>query len=298
MSLKNQDGSEYSYCGSQQSSRSCALIYNPVTQSLLLDKIDAEFAFNLQATPSNTDSKELTSQYPQLDTGLSDAESDDVAAVETQALNIAAATEADQNNPYDYRHFLKRRRTSSPPARAPQACISPAVPPRRNTKSKPRPRPQHRSPPPPPPREEADADNEDSDDGDLTIEMFDSPEPRRFGNGAVVFNHDLRNGPISLRSAASSMSPASIRHDSGNETEASDGDVEHLRLPSPSRKIVEQEQQDRQAEEDEDDDGLVGDLLQELENQDEEDEVENRPQAEQLAVKRTIEESSSESEEE
>lgn len=130
--------------------------------------------------------------------------------------------------------------------------------------------------------------------------MGDSPKPRRFGNGAVVFNHDRRNGPISLRSAASSMSPASIRHDSGNDEAESDNDVEHLELPSPQG-IPNRIGADGE-DADDDDDDLVEDLMQAMESQAEEEEEEGRtkPEAHGLGqtIIRTIEESSSESEEE
>lgn len=272
-----------------------------MTKSFTLDKLDVDFTFNLQSTPTNNDVSQVISQYPQLDAGLSDIESDDESNVDAPAGNGIDPTDADADNPYDYRHFLKRRRTSSPEAATSRPSVSPQAPPRRlprtNTALKPRPRPPQR--PTRPSREEPQANSEDSDDGGLTIEMGDSPKPRRFGNGAVVFNHDRRNGPISLRSAASSMSPASIRHGSGNEETESDNDVEHLELPSPegmSNRVGADEE-----EADEDDDDLVEDLMQAMESQGEEEEEEKADASAhdhgQTSV-RTIEESSSESEEE
>ncbi|KAL8734381.1 MAG: hypothetical protein Q9166_001579 [cf. Caloplaca sp. 2 TL-2023] len=305
LAIKNQDeGREYSYVGTQQPSGACALVYNPSTRSFVLDKLDVDFTFNLQSTPSNTNRNEVTSQYPQLDTGISDIESDDANPTENFTSNGIDTTEADMNNPYDYRHFLKRRRTSSPEPPPSRPSASPGVPPRRlsrtTLKPKPRPRPGQRSKRSSP-REEAKADSDDSDDGGLTIEMGDDPKPRRFGNGAVVFNRDRGNGPISLRSATSSMSPASMRHESGNEDAESDKDVEHLQLPSPAGRgngyHVEEEGDD-----DNDDAGgdlIEQDLLEALESQAEEDEEEaNARAAESESIRRTIEESSSESEEE
>ncbi|KAI4129035.1 MAG: hypothetical protein LQ338_002451 [Usnochroma carphineum] len=290
------DNGEYRYTGTQQPSGSCALIYDPSTKSLVLEKLDVDFNFNLQNTPTNHDRSHITSQYPQLDTGISDVESDGGSNADVPTVNGVEHSEADANNPYDYRHFLKRRRSSSPEAPVSRPSLSPAVAPRRpsrsNIKPKPRPRPQQR--PNRPTREEPKANSDDSDDGGLTIDMGDSPPPRRFGSGAVVFNHDKRNGPISLRSAASSMSPASIRHDSGNEEAESDNDVEHLKLPSPQRRPNPEED-----EGDDEEDELVEDLMQAMESQDEEEEEgdvggHNVDQT----IRRTIEESSSESEEE
>ncbi|KAL8931631.1 MAG: hypothetical protein Q9211_006828 [Gyalolechia sp. 1 TL-2023] len=292
---------EYHYEGSQQQSGSCALIYDTLTKTFTLEKLDVDFNFNLRSTPSNHDRSQVISQYPQLDAGISDIESDDGSNVEASVGNGVDLTEADADNPYDYRHFLKRRRTSSPEAATSRPSVSPQAPPRRlprtNAKPKPKARPPQR-PTRPSPEEEPQANSEDSDDGGLTIEMGDSPKPRRFGNGAVVFNHDRRNGPISLRSAASSMSPASIRHESGNDEAESDNDVEHLELPSPER------MSNRVEEADDDDDDLVEDLMQAMESQAEEEEEEEEEEAEAGAhghgqtIVRTIEESSSESEEE
>lgn len=298
------DGGEYEYSGAQQPSQSCVLIYNSSTKSLVLEKLDVDFTFNLQTTPTNHDRSQVTGQYPKLDTGASDVESDGGSNADAPSVDTVDHAEADANNPYDYRHFLKRRRSSSPEVHVSQHSGSPAVPPRRlsrtNNKPKPRPRPQQQRPRRPT-REEANTDGNDSDDGGLTIDMGDSPPPRRFGSGAVVFNHDRRNGPISLRSAASSMSPASIKHDSGNEAE-SDNDVEHLELPSPQRRPDREE--DEGDDDGDDDDELVEDLImQAMESQEEEEEEgEENPDSgthkQVQAVERTVEESSSSSEEE
>ncbi|KAL8644654.1 MAG: hypothetical protein Q9226_007657, partial [Calogaya cf. arnoldii] len=302
LTVKNraEDG-EYKYAGAQQASGACALVYNPSTKVLVLEKLDVDFTFNLQSSPSNHDRNDITSQFPQLDAGGSEDGSEDGTRIEP-AINGADFTEPDMNNPYDYRHFLKRRRTSSPDAPLSRPSDSPAAPPRRpsrtstNTKPKPRPRPIQRSKKPPP-REEAKQNGDDSDDGGLTIEMGDDPRPRRFGHGAVVFNHDKRNGPISLRSAASSMSPASIRHESGNEDMESDKDVELLQLPSPAGGNNRYDEGDEDG--DDDDDGVVDDLIEAMESQEEEEEARAVDRAvESQPIRRTIEESSDESEEE
>ncbi|KAI4181294.1 MAG: hypothetical protein LQ346_006818 [Caloplaca aetnensis] len=297
--LHNQDDTlGYHYTGTQQPSESCALIYDPSKKSFVLEKLDVDFTFNLQTAPANQNGSQVTSQYPQLDTGASDVESDAGSTAEAAPPNGIDSTEADSNNPYDYRHFLKRRRTSSPEPPTVRPSVSPAVPPRRisrtNTKPKARPRPTQR--PKRPAQEEAKATGNDSDDGGLTIDMGDSPRPRRFGNGAVVFNHDKRNGPISLRSAASSMSPASVRHDSEDEVE-SDNDVEHLQLPSPHAQ-PKAEEEEEVGDEDDDHDDLVEDLMQAMESQEEEEATNAEPHDQQQTIRRTIEESSSESEEE
>ena len=215
---------------------------------MILDKLDTQFTFNLQSTPTSKEAESLAKQYPYLDLGQSDglASTNDntIASVEQENGEVG-----DPNNPYDYRHFLQeasRQRTSSPeqrsnfglsPAQRPSAVSSPAVRPSRPAnRPKPRPRPQQKRPKSPPPREEADADNEDSD-GDLIIEM--EPDTKRRNRFMGAFDHEITsNGPISLRSAASSMSPGariSRRDDSVDSMRNRDTDVEELTLPSPRR---------------------------------------------------------------
>ncbi|KAI4201327.1 MAG: hypothetical protein LQ350_003365 [Teloschistes chrysophthalmus] len=333
LTIDNRDnGTKYQYTGNQQPSGACALIYDPATKTLVLDRIDADFTFNLQSTPTNSNRNAVTSQYPQLDTGLSDLESDDGQTAEAPlAATGVDNAEADANNPYDYRHFLKRQRSSSPEAPPSRPSTSPAMAPvyrpsrplttstttnakttattTTTTKPKPRPRPsQPRSTtrkiekiPTPPSDADSDSDGDSSPDDDLVIDLGDEPQKRRrFGHGAVVFNHDRRNGPVSLRSAASSMSPASVRQDSG--ADESDRDVESLKLGSPEARVPEEggygggEGEGEVEEEEDEDEALVGDLLQAMEGQADDEEEDEEGDGE--GVRRMIEESSSESEEE
>lgn len=155
-----------------------------------------------------------------------------------------------------------------------------APPAHRQSRTKIRQRPHHHRPLPEkastPPREEADADNEESDDGGLTIEMDPVTKPRhRFGN---AFGNISGEGPISLRSAASSVSPGGgleidFGHDSSQEEEEeeeeeeSDEDVpDDVKLPSPLARGVGMPMQGVEVEEEDDDDD-AGDLEAELERE-------------------------------
>ena len=248
LAIKADDNrSNYVYSGTQQHSESYALIYDSIKQSFTLDRISSDFTFNLRSTPTVKSSKALASAYPHLDTGISDSESssDDL---EENGLDSSGA---DLNNPYDYRHFLNRRRTSSPVSPDLPALTLGSPPSQTAPNSKPagsrptRALPRHT--PSPISREEADADNEESDDGQLTIEFDqDAKKPRRFpGN----FSHDTRNGPISMRSAASSASPAAMEQESSESDE--DEDVEEMQLETNGVGNV---QEDEEGDIDEDDD--------------------------------------------
>ncbi|MCJ1457632.1 hypothetical protein MMC28_008000 [Mycoblastus sanguinarius] len=253
LALANSEtGEDYLYTGNQVPSSAIALIYDPNSQSFTLDAIDTEFRFNLYSTPSNKDAARLASLHPQLDTGLqppSQNEEDDLFDDGANNDNDTEAA-ADPSNPYDYRHFLKPARSPSPeptpipnynhnltPALTAASPIyrtsRPSRPKQRpNDKQRPHHKPRHLSPIA---REDiADADNEDSDPGDdvLTIDMGESTtnsKPWRSVLGAL--NEGGRgSGPISLRSAASSMSP-SIRGGSDEEIDGkSNADVEELEL--------------------------------------------------------------------
>lgn len=250
LSVTDENNGIYLYNGSQQPTESLALIYDPSTSSFTLDKIDSEFRFNLRSTPTNDDASKLAAQYPQLDTGLQDAEETENGEDLFDENQNPDDEEPDPDNPYDYRHFLKSARAGHSPSPEPSVYGSPRPSHTFNTspmlaassplRPSPAPKPTKRRSHPKPrlaspnPREEADADNEDSEADDvLTIDMGDSStvanKPWRSALG--VLNEGGRSsGPISLRSAASSMSP-SLRGDSDNEVEKrSNADVEEIDL--------------------------------------------------------------------
>ncbi len=240
----------YVYKGGQHPSESLALIYNSGNGSFTLDRIDSEFSFNLRSTPTTVDAASLSALYPQLETGLQEAEEgyDDGPFDENGESQEPDAEEPDPDNPYDYRHFLKSVRMGQSPSPEPSFHGSPTpnhnissspmitAAPRPSQPSKPSRRRSHNRPRhlSPNPREEADADNEESEADDvLTIDMGDSAtaNARPWRSALDVLNEGGRgNGPISLRSAASSMSP-SLRGDSDIEADnRSNADVEEIDL--------------------------------------------------------------------
>ena len=238
LSISNErQESKYLFKGKKRPSESCALIFDSSSQSFVLDAIDDDYAFNLRATPEDSNAKSWAGQYPQIGLDASDHEDDTAHPVPSSNHNDDPSVPGDPSNPYDYRHFMnKRRRTSSPeppislrPSPAIQPVTSPASrPSHRMTTAPPRRRskphnnvPKSRvsaAPPASSTREETtDADNEDSgDDGDnnggLTIDMGDEPAPRRRDRFMGAFGGATpgSTGPRSLRSAASSVSPVDL----------------------------------------------------------------------------------------
>jgi hypothetical protein len=144
------------------------------------------------------------------------------------------------------------------------------LPPIRNKEKpqqKPKPKPERRKipvkRPSPPPREEADADDEEEEDGGLQIIMDGSTKPRRrFPTGTFTRSGEA---PRSLRSAASSVSPAVHRMGT-----PSDDSEEEMRLPSPAKSARSDVQDDDEMEVE-----LDRDEDQEQEQQGDVDEVED-----------------------
>lgn len=245
------NGNGYLYHGNQQPSGSAVLIYDSISRSFTLDRVDNEFLFNLRSTPTNKDAASLTSQYSQLDTGLHGPNEAKDDLFEEHAEGHDPDSELpDPKNPYDYRHFLNSARADRSPSPAPSQLASPmpncnidssqlvtdtsskrVSHPSKPIRRRSHPKPRHLSPNP---RDETDADNEASEADDiLTIDMGESiptqSRPWRVALGAL--NEGGRSsGPISLRSAASSMSP-SVHADSDIEVDKrSNADVEEIDL--------------------------------------------------------------------
>ena len=223
------NGDKTSYKGLQKGTKECALIFDPATQTFTLERIDTEFSFGQgRASPASED-------------GILDALIDQEGT-------------ADTNDPYDWRHQLKRHRTPTPDIEPfdPFGADALQTPSPERKPTKPRPKPRKASTPPEEPtiepeastssepepeatsqHEDEEEQEEDSDDGGLQIVMDGAAKPRHgfrndFGRGR--FNQRLDAAPISLRSAASSQSPAMHNADDSDE---SDEDVDEMKLGSP-----------------------------------------------------------------
>ncbi|KAI9811716.1 MAG: hypothetical protein M1827_005261 [Pycnora praestabilis] len=280
LSLNNDNGS-YFYTGNHRpSSGSYILLFDPIKQAFTLEESDGQFSFNLITTPLETNSKVLAKKYPQLPLGGDPSGS----GSDEELFDIGNEDgEPDPDNPFDYRHFLNKRRSSSPEPshqqQLQQRILTPITTPlqRRGepiTKPKPKPKPRAAKPPqarPPkpkpklksPPREEqnvygaddessevdadADVDADDDNDGVLTIQDPDTKTKQRTNPriGRLTATAATAAAPFSLRSAATSVSPAGREVDESSESsdedevanerqQAADSDVEMLELPSPA----------------------------------------------------------------
>ena len=235
LSLTNSvDGKESRYSGKTTKSKASALIYDHSKGSFTLEQIDTQFTF---------DSK---SNSP-----VEGSEASILAAL------IEEAGEPEADNPFDWRHQLRRERTPSPDSDQFQLDTgtttstnpSPAIKP---VKARPR---QASSPPgmsiefedegqpTPDPElisqqedhnigddEEEEEDEEDSDAGGLQISWDGASKPTGFRGRFSARKPD--GPPTSLRSAANSQSPA-VRQQARSVYE-SDGDVDEMQLSNHS----------------------------------------------------------------
>ncbi|KAI9772195.1 MAG: hypothetical protein M1839_002513 [Geoglossum umbratile] len=201
LSMTDDDDSEkpstYGYVGgrSSTSSNAYALIYDSAKEGFVLDKVDSNFNFNLASTPWEGDSQKLEQQYPQLNLKDEDPNSGEDSLFSDDDDEFDENGEPQEKNPYDFRHFLNKRRTSSlesieyaqqeapaskasPPA---QAAHHPAT---ASAKRKPTPKPKVKPVPPPrkpvlsPPRDSSDLSSPvDVSSPEAMVEAADLEDP-------------------------------------------------------------------------------------------------------------------------
>jgi RNA polymerase II transcription elongation factor len=251
LSVPDKDGNEaLLYTGSQiskQSSGKYVLLYDETKTHYVLDKVDSEFNFNFTAGPNGT-LKGAARKYRQLDS-TGEITAPEATGSDEDVLG-EGEEDAEEGNPYDFRHFLKKIESSSSesePPTMPQKIVRPTNPkpatktaqapdkPKRKytKKAKPEQAPVVRKRSPSPPKEVErnylSADDEDSDEdapgepdseaevaageesSDDDLIIEEGDAPKKRRYAAARSPGGLTaGGPISLRSAANSASPGSI----------------------------------------------------------------------------------------
>lgn len=150
----------YSYRGSvdpsmpvsESESRNLVLVFDPQRKAFILEPVSTRLNFNLRSAPGKTD-KQVAEQYPQLST----LPEDDQPSGDDRLQGSASEDEgaADDDNPYDYRHFLPKAggevekpatstSTTPDPHHVMSKTSTPSLPPTANPKPKaiPRTKPQ------------------------------------------------------------------------------------------------------------------------------------------------------------
>lgn len=293
LSLKDGD-EEYTYSGTHADAADTYVLVVANAgdnQDFVLEKLCTTHAFNLTSTPSETSASKLAERYPQL---MADGQEDEAGLFGDE--DASADTHPDSDNPYDYRHFLKKataaareapRSTAGTPART--STNTPSTRPTRPTAV---PAPQLRKRKqetkdmafqqkrvkvshPPATQKKSDVpslriDRRAStrrisldDSGELVLEgetpVSAKPGKKQQSSLALALSGQLGQGPISLRSAASSpasriASPMPSQGETeeidlggdgpaadedadadADADEEDDADVEELELPSPAQ---------------------------------------------------------------
>ncbi|KAI9737520.1 MAG: hypothetical protein M1834_009675 [Cirrosporium novae-zelandiae] len=241
---KDSPSGDFKYTGQETEGTSLILIFNEEEQVFYLEKVRTELNFDLSTSSSNSTAKSLAKKYSKLNVSA-----DQPSSSEDDLFSDHEEGDADPENPWDYRHFLKKtNKVDSGSSRSPES-ISPAdSPPLAAQQLSPKPHSQTnlKVPEPKPTftnhhtdtdNEASGYDDEDDDDEDdgLVIEGLEDtkPKPRnRFGFPNISRPNSA--GPISLRSALSSKEATPMMEESESEESDEDEDVEELHLPSPA----------------------------------------------------------------
>ncbi|KAJ5888120.1 hypothetical protein N7495_008161 [Penicillium taxi] len=99
----------YSYegCEDPASEGNYILVFDPDRKVFVLDTVSTKYNFNLRSAPGKTE-KQVIEQYEQLSLGTHEYEH--TSGEDRNAVSGASEDEgtADDNNPYDFRHFLRK----------------------------------------------------------------------------------------------------------------------------------------------------------------------------------------------
>lgn len=284
------------------------LVFDPERKAFILETVATELNFNLTSSPGKT-KKEVAEQYPQLDVHTDG---------EPPSLDVSEAEQSapDDDNPYDFRHFLHGKYAPSTTTKQPlEASPSPIPQPSHVTsrpitsnsftgnkpKPKPRPkaqpqparstttttRPRPKSKPKSAPRIIEDAGESSADERPVTKPNLSKAvsSPRIIIDGALTID---MGSPTPTRPkadprnfASSSNNTSANEADDDNESDEDD-DVDDLRLPSPAAHNTTTSAPTGGVvdEEDDDDDGLAAEMEAALEESArEEEEMQDKGQA-------------------
>ncbi|KAF2842037.1 hypothetical protein M501DRAFT_968225 [Patellaria atrata CBS 101060] len=106
--------STYAYNGGKTDlKKTYVLVFDPEKQTATLEPLSSAYAFNLTSTPWEQSSSKLCKTYPQLQPHKETEERIHDGDTQDTAMDEDSSGEPDENNPYDYRHFLTKS-TRSP----------------------------------------------------------------------------------------------------------------------------------------------------------------------------------------
>jgi RNA polymerase II transcription elongation factor len=93
--------------GSESNARSLVLVFDPQRKAFVLEPVTAQLNFNLRSGPGKSE-KQVLEQYQQLNTLLEDDQASGDDRLQGSVSEDEEPGPADDDNPYDYRHFLPK----------------------------------------------------------------------------------------------------------------------------------------------------------------------------------------------
>ncbi|KAK2867957.1 hypothetical protein FQN49_003309, partial [Arthroderma sp. PD_2] len=115
------------------------LIFDPKRKAFILEPVSTRLNFNLKTAPGKTD-RQVAEQYRQLSTSFSNDDQSTGDSGGRQADNESEDEDlgpADAENPFDYRHFLPKKKALESKQRAAECNSSPGTPDPHHVVSKP-----------------------------------------------------------------------------------------------------------------------------------------------------------------
>ncbi|EFQ98207.1 hypothetical protein MGYG_01243 [Nannizzia gypsea CBS 118893] len=116
------DPESSSSTASKSENSNLVLIFDPKRKAFILEPVSTRLNFNLKSAPGKTD-RQVSEQYPQLSTSFSN---NDQSAGDKQAENESEEEDvgpADEENPYDFRHFLPKKKTEESSSSSKQNAV-------------------------------------------------------------------------------------------------------------------------------------------------------------------------------
>ncbi|KAF3491503.1 uncharacterized protein GIQ15_01020 [Arthroderma uncinatum] len=124
---------------SKSENSNLVLIYDPKRKAFILEPVSTRLNFNLKSAPGKTD-RQVAEQYSQLNTSFSKDDQSTGDSAGRQADNESEDEDlgpADADNPFDYRHFLPKKKAVENKQRATGYGSSPGTPDPHQVVSKP-----------------------------------------------------------------------------------------------------------------------------------------------------------------
>ncbi|KAF1983332.1 hypothetical protein K402DRAFT_466138 [Aulographum hederae CBS 113979] len=123
LSLTDGKDTKYTYSGQRTNlKRTYALVFDQESHSCTLEPLSSSYTFNLRSTPAESSGAKLKDRYKQLQPKVEPVDEKNKQKEPAGEDEADPDESADENNPYDFRHYLNQAR-----ARDASRSVSPAT---------------------------------------------------------------------------------------------------------------------------------------------------------------------------